>query len=100
MKRLPDVTRVPDLKRMILQGWELCFLKHPRYPKLPGPIEMRYRDQVASVTYECIDRAVQNLDWFRENTEEIELPKGAWLYRAKQKDLVSGLIGSSAGGLA
>lgn len=98
MKRHPDVTRVPELKRMILEGWELCFLKHPRYPKLPGPIEMRYRDQVANVTYECIDRAVQNLDWFRENTEEIELPKGAWLYKAKQKDMLAGMIGSAAGG--
>ena len=27
MKRLPDVTRVPDLKRMILQGWELQMVK-------------------------------------------------------------------------
>jgi len=100
MKRLPDVTRVPELKRMILEGWELWFLKHPRYPKLPGPIEMRYRDQVASVTYECMDRAVQNLDWFRENTEEIEQPKGAWLYKAKQKDMLGGLIGSAAVGSA
>jgi len=77
------ITSVPEIKRLLNEGWELWYIADPRGP-LPGHWEMRYRNQVQRVHWDPIVKIQRNPNWFAENTTDEEVGRN-WIYRAKQK---------------
>lgn len=97
--KLPDINSAVEVKKMLKQGWELWYVHNRRYHPLPGHFEMRYQNKVATVTWECIEKCRKNLEWYRQNTEEVQYGND-WCYSYKQSDMLSPLMGEAAGGSA
>lgn len=83
-----SINKASEIKQRIQAGWELWYIANRECPKLPGKWQMRYRNQIAPVHWDAIERARRNLDWFRDNTIESEVGRN-WVYKFKQRDLLA-----------
>jgi len=87
MTNLPMIEKASEIKELMKSGWELWYIGHS--DRLPGRWEMRYRNQIRNVYWDAIISARRNLDWFRENTTEVEEGRN-WIYMYKQPRLKLG----------
>lgn len=81
------IEKASEVKELMKSGWELWYIGCA--DKLPGRWEMRFRNQIRKVSWDAIIRIRRNIDWFRDNTTEVEEGKN-WIYMAKQPVLKLG----------
>ena len=75
------IEKASEIKSLMKSGWELWYIGYS--DKLPGRWEMRFRNQTRAVCWDAITTARRNLEWFRENTTEVEEGRN-WIYMIKQ----------------
>lgn len=78
------IDKASEVKQLLISGWELWYIGFA--DRLPGRWEMRHGNQIKPVSWEAIERARRDLDWFRDNTTEVEEGRN-WIYMHKQVSL-------------
>lgn len=88
-QQLTPIESAKTVRELVRAGWELWHITCKRSRassfslQLPGQWELRLRNRTRPVMWDAIIRLRRDLDWWRRNTEELEVGRD-WCYRFRQ----------------